>query len=109
MAETPEDETAPLPPSLVWLKWLVITLTLSLIGGVLTVVWLLVTRLPLPGSYPGAHPGLPPALQMPAGATVAAVTLGTGWVGVVTTDNRILIFGADGRFWQEIAIKKPAS
>ncbi|MBI1171901.1 hypothetical protein GC209_10900 [bacterium] len=103
MTGTPEDDTAELPPSLVWLKWLVIALTLSLIGGVLTVVWLLVTRLPLPG----AHPGLPPSLQLPAGATAAAVTLGTGWVGVVTTDNRILIFGADGRFWQEIAIKAP--
>lgn len=97
-----------MPPSLVWLKWLVITLTLSLIGGVLTVVWLLVTRLPMPGQYPGAHPGLPPALQMPAGATAAAVTLGTGWIGVVTTDNRILIFGVDGRLWQEIAIKAPS-
>ena len=92
-----------MPLSLHFLKWLVITLTLSLIGGVLTVVWLLVTRLPLPG----AHPGLPPALQMPAGATAAAVTMGTGWVGVVTTDDRILIFGPQGQFWQEIAVKPP--
>ncbi len=93
-----------MPPSLRWLKWLVMTLTLSLIGGVLTVVWLLVTRLPLPG----AHPSVPPALKMPAGATAAAVTMGTGWVAVVTTDNRILMFGADGRLWQEIAVKPPA-
>jgi Flp pilus assembly protein protease CpaA len=108
MTETPEDDTVALPPSLVWLKWLVIILTLSLIGGVLTVVWLLVTRLPIPGQYPGAHPTVPQALQMPAGATASAVTMGSGWVGVVTTDNRILIFGADGKFWQEIAIKPPA-
>ena len=79
-------------------------LTLSLIGGVLTVVWLLVTRLPMPG----AHPTAPAQLQMPAGAVPAAVTLGTGWVAVVTTDNRILLFGSDGQFWQEIAIKPPA-
>lgn len=102
MTETPED-AATLPPSLAWLKGLVVALTLSLIGGVLTVVWLLVTRLPLPN----AHPVAPASLQMPAGATAAAVTLGTGWVAVVTTDNRILIFGPDGRFWQEIAIKAP--
>lgn len=88
-----------------WLKWLVMTLTLTLIGGVLTVVWLLVTRLPIPG----AHPTLPPALHMPAGATAAAVTMGTGWVAVVTTDNHILIFGPDGQFWQDVAIKPPAS
>jgi Flp pilus assembly protein protease CpaA len=100
MTETPE-EVEGLPPSLRWLKWMVMTLTLSLIGGVLTVVWLLVTRLPMPG----AHPVAPPSLQMPAGATAAAVTMGTGWVAVVTTDNRILIFGPRGQFWQEIAVK----
>ncbi len=104
MAEPPEDDT-PLPPALQWLKWLVMTLTLSLIGGVLTVVWLLVTRLPMPGT----HPVAPTSLDMPAGATPSAVTLGTGWVAVVTTDNRILIFGADGKFWQEIAVKPPAN
>ena len=76
------------------------TLTLSLIGGVLTVVWLLVTRMPIPG----ADPTLPPALHMPAGATAAAVTMGTGWVAVVTTDNRILIFTPQGTLQQEIAI-----
>jgi Flp pilus assembly protein protease CpaA len=108
MAETPEDTEVRLPPALRWLQALVITLTLSLIGGVITVVWLLVTRLPVPGAYPGAHPTLPPALQMPAGATAAAVTMGSGWVAVVTTDNRILIFGADGKFWQEVAVKAPS-
>lgn len=97
-----------LPPALRWLQALVIALTLSLIGGVITVVWLLVTRLPVPGAYPGAHPSLPPALQMPAGATAAAVTMGSGWVAVVTTDNRIMVFGADGKFWQEVAVKPPA-
>lgn len=80
------------------------TLTVTLIGGVITVVWVLVTRLPMPST----HPTAPATLQMPAGATVAAVTMGTGWVAVVTTDNRILIFGPDGQFWQEIAVKPPS-
>lgn len=94
-----------MPPSLRWLKWLVMTLTLSLIGGVITVVGLLVTRLPMPS----AHPIPPASLQMPAGAVAAAVTMGSGWVAVVTTDSRILVFGADGKFWQEIAVKPPAN
>lgn len=80
------------------------TLTATLIGGVLTVVWLLVTRMPIPVT----RPTLPPSLQMPANATASAVTMGNGWIAVVTTDNRILIFGPDGKFWQEIAIKSPA-
>ncbi len=81
------------------------TLTVTLIGGVLTVVWVLVTRLPIPS----AHPTVPTVLQMPAGAMAAAVTMGTGWVAVVTTDSRILLFGPDGKFWQEIAVKPPKS
>ena len=94
-----------MPPALQWLKWLVMTLTLSLMGVVIPVVWLLVTRLPLPG----AHPMPPPRLEMPAGAVASAVTMGSGWVAVVTTDNRILIFGADGKFWQDIAVTPPAN
>jgi len=104
MAEPPDDDRA-LPPALQWLKWLVMILTLSLIGGVITVVWLLVTRLPMPS----AHPTAPASLEMPAGAVAAAVTMGSGWVAVVTTDNRILIFGADGKFWQDIAVTPPAN
>ena len=103
MAETPEGDDA-LPPSLRWLKWLVILLTATLIGGVLTVVWLLVTRMPVPM----ARPTVPPSLQMPAGATAAAITMGTGWIAVVTTANHILVFGADGKMWQDVTIKMPS-
>lgn len=93
-----------MPPSLRWLKGLVMALMISLIAGVLAMVWLLVTRLPMPGRAPE----LPASLQMPAGASPAAVTMGTGWVAVVTTDQRILIFGRDGHLRQEIAVQPEA-
>lgn len=77
-----------------------IALTLTLIAGVITIVGLLVTRLqPLREA-----PAWPPALDLPGGAVPAAVTQGAGWFAVVTTDGRILIFGADGRLRQEVAV-----
>ena len=91
-----------LPPSLRFLKWLVIVLTLTLIGGVITVVAVIVTRMPH-ASAPA--PLLPEALTLPDGVRPAAITAGTGWFGVVTTDDRLLIFSADGKLRQEILIQ----
>lgn len=90
-----------LPPSLRFLKWLVIVLTLTMIGGVITVVAVIVTRMPHGFA---AGPQLPATLVLPAGTKAAAVTAGTGWFAVVTTDDRILIFGTEGDLRQEIPI-----
>ena len=93
-----------LPPSLRFLKALVIVLMITMIAGVIAVVTLLVTRLP----DPNAAPRLPEGLAMPAGAVPAAVTLGAGWLAVVTEDSRILIFSAaDGRLLQEMPVTLP--
>lgn len=70
---------------------------MTMIVGVITVVGLLVTRMP----KPAAAPVVPDGLALPAGAKVAAVTMGTGWIAVVTTDDRILIFDAAGNLRQE--------
>ena len=99
MDDAPVSQT--LPPSLRFLKWLVIVLTLTMIGGVITVVAVIVTRMPHAAA---PAPLLPDALTLPAGVRPAAVTAGTGWFGVVTTDDRILIYGADGKFRQEVLI-----
>lgn len=74
---------------------------ITMIGGVITVVGLLVTRLPMAGA---TAPTVPTELALPAGTTAQAVTFGAGWTAIVTTDNRILIFGADGKMRQEIPI-----
>jgi Flp pilus assembly protein protease CpaA len=101
--ETPTEAPDPaLPPSLRFLKWLVILLTLTMIGGVITVVGLLVTRMPQAFSAPA--PALPEGFSLPEGAEAEAVTFGTGWIAVVTTDDRILIFGRDGELRQEVVI-----
>ncbi|NEX47389.1 DUF6476 family protein [Pseudotabrizicola algicola] len=95
MNNTPETEA--LPPSLRLLKWLVIVLTATMIVGVITVVGLLVTRMPDLGPM-----ALPDQITLPDGARPAAVTLGQGFILVVTEDDRILMFGRDGSFRQEI-------
>ena len=99
---TPDAPDAALPPSLRLLKWLVVLLTLTMIGGVITVVWLLVTR--MPATLGGAAPEVPADLTLPEGKEAAAVTFGRGWIAIVTTDDHILIFDADGRLQQDIAI-----
>lgn len=73
---------------------------LCMIGGVIAVVWLLVTRLPAALEAP---PRLPDDLRLPAGETAAAVTFGEGWSAVVTRTGRILIFDAAGAVTQDIA------
>ncbi len=99
MSDTPIEPG--LPPSLRLLKILVIVLMITMIGGVITVVGLLVTRMPNANSL---SPVLPESLQMPVGATAQAITMAPGWIGVVTTDNRILIFTPQGTLQQEIAL-----
>ncbi len=100
MSDTPEAEV--LPPSLRLLKWLVIVLTLTMIGGVITVVALIVTRMPT--AFVPAAPSMPEQMTLPDGTHPTAVTFGTGWVAVVTNDERILIFNKDGTLRQEVRL-----
>ncbi len=90
---------AQLPPSLRFLKGLVIVLMIVMIVGVITIVGLLVTRMsstPMP---------LPETITLPDGAKAQAVTAGDGWYAVVTTDNRILIFDRlTGTLRQEVTV-----
>jgi hypothetical protein len=94
------DADAPEPARLRQLRWMVNGLTATLILGVITVVVLLVIRLSAlqPAPPPVLPPVLPDALALPPGETAQAVTLGTGWVAVVTRDTegaeRIRVFDA---------------
>lgn len=107
MGDTPLVEPE-LPPSLRFLKRLVTVLTLVMIVGVITIVALIVTRLPQVSAPMPAGAALPEGLALPEGAKVAAVTFGTGWIAVVTTDERILIFAPDGSLKQILKIDMKA-
>ena len=85
---------------------MVILLTLTLIGGVITVVALLVTRIPDTFAR-AASPALPEALVLPKGVTARAVTFGTGWIAVVGRSQdgeHILIYAPDGTLRQDVPL-----
>lgn len=111
MAELPHTDQDPaLPPSLRFLKWLVIVLTLSMIAGVITVVALLVTRMPQALSRP--LPELPAAIELPAGARAEAATFGRGFVAVVVSGpgdgrQRLMVYSPEGRLRAEVALDAP--
>lgn len=96
---TPSDTG--LPPDLRFLKTLVSVLAGVMIVGVITIIALLVIRLP-DAMTPLAD--LPATLTLPDGAEALAVTRGPGWFAIVTRDNRILIYGDDGALRQSVAI-----
>lgn len=106
MEQAPAPEG--LPPSLRFLKGLVIVLTLTMIIGVITVVAVIVTRMPQSFAARPSLPGslaLPDSITLPDDAKPQAITFGQSWMVVVTQDNRILIFDTSGALLQEVAIK----
>ncbi len=74
------------PANLRFLRRLVTVLTATMIGGVLLIIALIVIR------FYDSPPALPETVELPDGATASAFTQGDGWLAVVTTDNRILIY-----------------
>ena len=83
-----------------------IVLTLTLIGGVITVVAVLVTRI-TETSAGISRPALPETLVLPKGVTARAVTFGTGWIAVVGQGDgaeRILIYAPDGKLVQDVPL-----
>lgn len=84
-----------------FLRGLVITLMITMIVGVITVVGLLVTRMP----DATTAPALPDQVTLPDGTTPEAVTMGKGWIGVVTADHRFLVFTTDGTLRQEVLLQ----
>ena len=95
MDDTPDP--AGLPPSLTFLKWLVIVLMITMIVGVITIVGLLVTRMP-----DGSSVGVPEAVVLPEGERAAAVTVAQDMLLVVTESQRLLVFDRMGTLIREV-------
>lgn len=89
------------PQGLRVLKVMVFVLTATMIVGLVTIVSLLVIR--LPGSLPAAP--LPPEIVLPGGETAVAFTVTARWYAVVTAGDEILIYDrASGALHQRIAV-----
>ena len=66
-----------------------ILLTLTMIVGVITIVGVIVTRMPQAMQRP---PALPDSITLPDGTRATAFTQGSDWYAVVTAQDQILIF-----------------
>ncbi len=76
-------------------------LTVTMIGGFLTIVALFVMRFSEMNNVE-----LPDKISLPEGATVTAFTQGAGWFAVVTENDEILIYNrATGNLRQRIQIE----
>lgn len=81
-----------------------IVLMITMIVGVITVVATLVTRMP---DGRAMAPVLPDGLMLPAGQNPVAVTMGQGWIGVVTDADHFVIFDNAGTMLQDIPVTLP--
>lgn len=86
-----------------YLKWLVTGLTVTMIGGLIVLVTVIVMRFNAEGTVP-----LPESLALPSGTRATAVTRGPDWFAVVTSDNRILIYALDGETLRQEITLPPA-
>ncbi len=118
MPDLPDPDTDPGPqaPSpaelrgLRLLRVLVTILTGVMIVGIVALVVLMARGLDrmsppagqTPARTPAPLPALPDTLELPAGASVQAVTAGPGWWAVVTQAGEILLFDADGALLRRI-------
>ena len=104
MNDTPIEETegpTPLDGTVRFLKILVTTLTATTIVGLIILISVIVMRVQQAATVP-----LPDQIALPAGTKATAITRGTDWLGVVTEDNRILIYDLDGTtLLREIDVK----
>jgi hypothetical protein len=74
-----------------YLKWLVTTLTVTMIVGLVVLITLVVMRFNAPATV-----AMPETITLPEGVSARAVTRGPDWIGVVTDDDRFLVYAPDG-------------
>ena len=97
------DQTDLNTPQLTFLRRLVTILTLTMIGGIITLVTLIFMRFqdaPVPL-------GLPESIMLPDGSTPLAFTRGEDWYAVVTNEKQILIYDLNGVLFQIINVELP--
>ncbi|MCI5096463.1 MAG: DUF6476 family protein [Rhodobacteraceae bacterium] len=97
----PSTPELPEPPQLRFLRLLVTTLTVVMIGGLLVVIGLLVTRLNA-DDIP-----LPAEINLPDSTTPEAVTIGATWIAVVSGDQILILDRESGRLRQTIELERP--
>ena len=97
------DQTELKTPQLTFLRRLVTILTLTMIGGIITLVTLIFMRFqdtPVPLE-------LPESIMLPDGSTPLAFTRSEDWYAVVTKNEKILVYDLNGVLFQIINVEIP--
>lgn len=81
------------------MRLLVTTLTATMMIGLVILVTLIVIR------FKERQTTWPDAISIPSGVQAVSITSGKGWFGIVTDDQRLLIYAPDGTFQKEIKIE----
>ena len=79
---------------------------ITMILGVITVVFVLVTRMP---DGRAQIPALPAQISLPNGAQAQAITYGPGWIAVVSQDSQLFIFDTNGNLRESLTINTSAA
>ncbi|MDG4647450.1 DUF6476 family protein [Roseibacterium sp. SDUM158017] len=109
MSEAPRNEngadgTEALPRDLRFLKALVTVLTVVMIGGVITIVALLVIRLNAPAPQVVVDPGM---FAMPAGVATLGISVVRGHTVITGDDGVIRVYDSESRaLLQEIDLPR---
>ncbi|MBZ4023227.1 hypothetical protein CKO11_12240 [Rhodobacter sp. TJ_12] len=99
MSDMMPSDPAP-PPEVRFLKLLTTTLAGVMIVGLVTIIGLLVTRLP----KGPVLPDLPARIVLPEGVKAETVTFGKGFTVVVSDAGRVLVYRADGALVQDVPL-----
>ena len=101
MAHDPNSEDG-LPPNLRFLKTLVTVLTATMIIGLVTIIVLFVIRL---GPGTATQVPLPDTISLPEGTQALSVAWGSDHYVVVTADQKVLIYNANGILMKTVGIE----
>lgn len=93
-------------PEVRFLKLLVTALAVTMIAGLITIVALLVIRLPAQGRAP-ALPELPAAITLPAGVTALSVSFAEGRVVVLGRGGEVLLYTPEGTLLGQTRLAAP--
>ena len=98
MSKTPEDFIE--PKNLRFLRLLVTVLTITMICGIITLVFLIVIKMKdLNNDF---SINIPKEIILPDGKVAKAFTKGTDWYAIVTESNEILIYDINTNNIQQV-------
>ena len=104
MTDNPDNSGE--PANLRFLRILVTILTASMIAGLVTIIVLIVIRVPNVIRTVEDPLPLPEAITLPEGVKAQTFTRGPNWYAVVTEDNEILIYDLEsGELKQTVSIE----